>query len=729
VSQIITKFIKNAAVNLTTKVTGLLPIANGGTGAGTQSAGFDALSPMTTSGDVIYGGTAGTGTRLAKGSDGQFLKLASGLPSWSDPTGGKINYILNANASVSTTGWASYADAAGTTPVDGTGGAPTVTITRDTNSLVIGTTSLLITKDAANRQGEGVSYAFTIDTALKNQPLTITSYVAASANFVFGSENGVTASDIQVYIYDVTNSVLITPFPATVSANGLFQAQFQSTASTSYRLIYHVVSTSALAYTFAMGEVSVSPSQSSFIPLSSDLKDCGALSLSAVTTPPTKGTTSRDKIYYRRDGQYAEFYFQYTQTGAGSAGSGHYLVNLPDGLRIDTDIVPGNTDVASGTVATSPGNVGGGQASAGATNTVGLFGVVVYGATQVRFVGPFGGTQSAWSSSTYALSNADVQLDGFFRVPIKGWTSGFKSSAVVGQNVPENLRASKSATQSLGTGSTTKIVWQTVTHDSAGGWDSSNNRYVVKTPGKFKVTSQVQFETNATGYRDIHVYKNGSAVYTNQATAASSGAFDLMLPVNTPDIEMVVGDYFEIFATQTSGGNLNVVNGNYTFFGVEKVETPQAYMNIRRVATIKDEKAANTDGGTFTSGSFQTRTLNTLVDPFGLVSLSANQFTLQPGTYRIEAHAPAFRVNRHKAKLRNITTSADTIIGTNSFSQSASAYADSYSIVSGVFSITTATVFEIQHRCESTLATFGFGNLCNFGVVEVYTQVEIEKLL
>jgi hypothetical protein len=67
---------------LSTGVTGTLPLANGGTGQTTKAAAFDALSPMTTAGDIIYGGTSGTGTRLAKGTDGQILTLASGVPSW-----------------------------------------------------------------------------------------------------------------------------------------------------------------------------------------------------------------------------------------------------------------------------------------------------------------------------------------------------------------------------------------------------------------------------------------------------------------------------------------------------------------------------------------------------------------------------------------------------------------------------------------------------------------------
>ena len=60
-----------------------IAIAKGGTGATTKAAAFDALSPMTTSGDIIYGGTSGTGTRLGVGTNGQVLTLASGVPSWS----------------------------------------------------------------------------------------------------------------------------------------------------------------------------------------------------------------------------------------------------------------------------------------------------------------------------------------------------------------------------------------------------------------------------------------------------------------------------------------------------------------------------------------------------------------------------------------------------------------------------------------------------------------------
>ena len=73
---------------------------------------------------------------------------------------------------------------------------------------------------------------------------------------------------------------------------------------------------------------------------------------------------------------------------------------------------------------------------------------------------------------------------------------------------------------------------------------------------------------------------------------------------------------------------------------------------------ICDEKARNVDSGTFTSGDWRTRDLNTeIADPDGIVSISNNQFTLSAGDYLIEASAPAFSVNQHVIRLQNITAS------------------------------------------------------------------------
>jgi hypothetical protein len=67
-------------------VSGILPIANGGTGQITANAGFNAISPMTTAGDIIYGGASGVATRLAAGTTGQTLTTggSGSIPAWTN---------------------------------------------------------------------------------------------------------------------------------------------------------------------------------------------------------------------------------------------------------------------------------------------------------------------------------------------------------------------------------------------------------------------------------------------------------------------------------------------------------------------------------------------------------------------------------------------------------------------------------------------------------------------
>lgn len=81
------KNITSAAINLSgSEVTSTLPIANGGTGQTSASNAFNALSPMTTAGDIIYGGASGAGTRLAVGASGKVLRSDGTNPVYSFPT-------------------------------------------------------------------------------------------------------------------------------------------------------------------------------------------------------------------------------------------------------------------------------------------------------------------------------------------------------------------------------------------------------------------------------------------------------------------------------------------------------------------------------------------------------------------------------------------------------------------------------------------------------------------
>lgn len=145
------------------------------------------------------------------------------------------------------------------------------------------------------------------------------------------------------------------------------------------------------------------------------------------------------------------------------------------------------------------------------------------------------------------------------------------------------------------------------------------------------------------------------------------------------------------------------------------------YINLR------DQKAQNTAGGTATSGAWRTRDLNTkAIDTGSICTLSGNQFTLPVGTYRIKVSAPAYHVDRHQARLQNITDATTTLVGTSELSLSGG-YATTRSFIEGEFTIATSKTFEVQHQVQTTDATQGFGAEANF-TTEVYTIVEIWRV-
>ena len=141
---------------------------------------------------------------------------------------------------------------------------------------------------------------------------------------------------------------------------------------------------------------------------------------------------------------------------------------------------------------------------------------------------------------------------------------------------------------------------------------------------------------------------------------------------------------------------------------------------------VRDEKAAGTASGTATSGSFQTRVLNTVMtNEISGASLSSNQITLPSGTYFVYANAQLWSSARGKIKLRNVTDSSDTIIGGCGYSGSGAA---AISFLSGRFTIASQKTFELQHRNETTKTTDGYGVEANYGVAEVFADVQIWKV-
>ena len=93
-------------------VAGTLAIGSGGTGQTTAGAAFNALSPITTTGDLILGNGTNSATRLAIGANGYILTVSGGTATWAAaPASGVTTF------SAGTTGL---------TPSSATGGAITL---------------------------------------------------------------------------------------------------------------------------------------------------------------------------------------------------------------------------------------------------------------------------------------------------------------------------------------------------------------------------------------------------------------------------------------------------------------------------------------------------------------------------------------------------------------------------------------------------------------------------
>jgi len=158
--------------------------------------------------------------------------------------------------------------------------------------------------------------------------------------------------------------------------------------------------------------------------------------------------------------------------------------------------------------------------------------------------------------------------------------------------------------------------------------------------------------------------------------------------------------------------------------------TNMAHIIKPAVAYVKDIKAQNTAGGTFTSGDWRDRDLNTITgESWFINSLSSNIVTVQAGTYKFYAVAPCFVVDVNQLRLYDNTNSAVLAVGVSGrVGTSSSDNNSSFSSeVECVATFTSATAIKLQHRSTGTRSSDGFGTSCNF-TNELYASMKIEKL-
>ena len=183
-------------------------------------------------------------------------------------------------------------------------------------------------------------------------------------------------------------------------------------------------------------------------------------------------------------------------------------------------------------------------------------------------------------------------------------------------------------------------------------------------------------------------------------------------------------------AVVTSSETIASNNNNTTLptSAAVKSYADSAIAAIQQFLHVREQDVSGADGGTFTSGSYITRVLNSVaVNTITGASVTSNKITLPAGTYRLMAYVPAHRVNAHKAILYNVTGATTIRVGSSAWAPSG-ATVTTYSVIIVQFSIGVTSDLEIRHKCQTSMANEGFGKACALGDAEVYTDVMIWKV-
>ena len=166
------------------------------------------------------------------------------------------------------------------------------------------------------------------------------------------------------------------------------------------------------------------------------------------------------------------------------------------------------------------------------------------------------------------------------------------------------------------------------------------------------------------------------------------------------------GDHHGDGANLTSIPAANIVG--VCTSGLTKTGGFGKFYSYALLAKVHDSGTSTTYFGTYTTGAWRTRDIDTEVsDEDGIVTISSNQFTLQAGNYFIRFACSMYHINKHATRLQNITDGTTAGIGepNSSYTYSATLMTTGTCRVS----IDSAKVFEVQGYPSTTKATNGFG--------------------
>jgi dihydroorotase-like cyclic amidohydrolase len=227
---------------------------------------------------------------------------------------------------------------------------------------------------------------------------------------------------------------------------------------------------------------------------------------------------------------------------------------------------------------------------------------------------------------------------------------------------------------------------------------------------------------------DTALVKDGAAAIRSLGTAIDTTVFNNASAAIAKTIVDAKGDIIAATAADTVA-RLAVGTNDFVLTADSTTATglKWAAAGGATYAIFRDEKTSGTNAGTFTTGAWRTRDLNTTqFNGITGASLASNQITLAAGTYLVDGFAQGALVSIHQTRLQNITDSTTALIGQNAYAEN-SISTQTYSRLNGIFTIAAQKTFEFQHRCVVTGTTNGFGVPTSFNT-EVYASITFAKV-
>lgn len=128
----------------------------------------------------------------------------------------------------------------------------------------------------------------------------------------------------------------------------------------------------------------------------------------------------------------------------------------------------------------------------------------------------------------------------------------------------------RNASQSINNATYTKVQFNTETQDISSEFDSvTNYRFTTTTPGEHLIEGSVEFDTGAGNHRNVEIYLNGATSSKRSVIPPCGGGIVTSVHFSYV-LNLVVGDYVEIFCYQDSGGAINIL-ANFTRLKIVKI--------------------------------------------------------------------------------------------------------------------------------------------------------------